>query len=73
MVETLNLALLCGSFLAANATWSGIGIMLVGGAYLLNEVLGQKIPRTAIGPMSAACVGIIYNIFVALGWIVLAS
>ena len=73
MVETLNLALLCGSFLAANATWSGIGIMLVGGAYLLNEVLAQKIPRTAIGPMSAACVGIIYNIFVALGWIVLAS
>ena len=41
--------------------------------YVLNEITGQRIPKTAVGPIGAVAVGIIYNIVIALGLVVLAA
>lgn len=71
MTTCIALALIAGSFLAANATWGGIGMMIVGGFYVMNEVSGERIPRTAIGPLAAAVVGIVYNLMIAFGFITL--
>lgn len=72
MMSCLTLALTAGSFLAGNAIWGAVGIMIVGGFYVLNEISGQRIPKTAIGPIAAVAVGIVYNIVIALGLVVLA-
>lgn len=73
MMSCLTLALTAGSFLAGNAIWGGVGIMIIGGFYVLNEIAGQRIPKTAIGPIAAVAVGILYNIFIATGLIILAA
>ncbi len=73
MISCLNIALTVGSFLAANAMWSGVGIMIVGGFYVVNEITGQKLPKSAVGPIAAVTVGILFNIMVALGLVVLAA
>lgn len=73
MMSCLTLALTVGAFLAGNAIWGAVGIMMVGGFYVLNEITGQRIPKTAIGPISAVAVGIIYNILIALNIIALAA
>lgn len=73
MMSCLTLALTAGSFLAGNAIWGAVGIMIVGGFYVLNEISGQRIPKTAIGPIAAVVVGIVYNIVIALGLVVLAA
>ena len=67
MSATLGLALTIGAFLAANATWGVVGIMIVGGFYTLNEMTGNRLPKTAVGPFGAVIVGIVYNIVLALG------
>lgn len=67
MNATLSIALTIGAFLAANAIWGEVGLMIVGGFYVINEVMGFKLPKTAIGPIAAVAVGIIYNIVVLLG------
>lgn len=67
MSATLGLALTIGAFLAANATWNTVGIMIVGGFYVVNEVTGYKLPKTAVGPIAAVVVGILYNVVLALG------
>ena len=67
MSATLGLALTIGAFLAANATWGTVGIMIVGGFYALNEVTGNRLPKTAVGPFGAVIVGIVYNIVLFLG------
>lgn len=67
MSSTLGLALTIGAFLAANATWGVVGIMIVGGFYTLNEMTGNRLPKTAVGPFGAVMVGIVYNIVLALG------
>lgn len=71
MVSCIGLALTIGSFLAANATWGAVGLMIVGGFYVMNDVSGQRIPKTAVGPIAAVVVGIAYNIVVALGLVAL--
>lgn len=38
--DTLQLAILFGSLMAANAMGGGLGILVVGGLYLLNEAMG---------------------------------
>jgi hypothetical protein len=73
MSTTLTLAITAGSFLAANATWGGIGMMIVGGAYVLNDMTGERIPKNAVGPLSAAVVGILYNIMIVCGFVVLVA
>lgn len=49
MVSCIGLALVAGSFLAANATWGAVGLMIVGGFFVLNDVTGQRIPKSAVG------------------------
>ncbi len=71
MISCLTIALTAGSFLAGNAIWGGVGIMIIGGFYVLNEICGQRIPKTAIGPIAAVAVGVVYNIVIALGLVVL--
>jgi len=71
MISCIGLALMIGSFLAANATWGAVGLMIVGGFYVLNDVTGQRLPKSAVGPIAAVAVGILYNVMVATGLVVL--
>ncbi len=73
MISCLNIALTVGSFLAANAMWSGVGIMIVGGFYVLNEITGQKLPKSAVGPIAAVAVGILFNLFLLVGLVALPA
>lgn len=72
MISCIGLALTIGSFLAANAIWGAVGLMIVGAFYVLNDVCGQRLPKTAVGPIAAVAVGILYNIMVAIGVVTLA-
>lgn len=71
MNATISLALTIGAFMAANAIWGAMGMMIVGAFYTINEVAGQRIPKTAVGPIAAVVVGILYNIVVVLGLVTL--
>ncbi|MSA70301.1 YhfT family protein [Holdemania massiliensis] len=71
MVSCIGLALIAGSFLAANATWGAVGLMIVGGFFVLNDVTGQRIPKSAVGPLAAVAVGILFNIMIFLGFVAL--
>ena len=71
MVSCIGLALVAGSFLAENATWGAVGLMIVGGFFVLNDVTGQRIPKSAVGPLAAVAVGILYNIMIFLGLVLL--
>ena len=71
MVSCVSLAIIAGSFLAGNATWSAVGICIVGAFYLINDVTGQRLPKTAIGPIAAVAVGILYNLMIVLGLVVI--
>ncbi|MFC9239419.1 YhfT family protein [Streptomyces decoyicus] len=59
---TLQLALLFGSLLAAQAMGGGLGILLVGGLYLLNEAMGRVVVRTAAGPAAVVVSGVLLNV-----------
>lgn len=72
MISCIGLALTIGSFLAAYAIWGDVGLMIVGGFYVLNDMTGQRLPKTAVGPIAAVAVGILYNIMVGIGVITLA-
>ena len=71
MISCITLALTIGSFMAANATWGAVGLCIVGAFYTVNEVTGQRLPKTAVGPIAAVVVGILYNIMVLLGLVVI--
>jgi hypothetical protein len=73
MGSCLSLALTCGAFLAANAIWGAVGLMIVGASYVMNDITGQRLPKTAVGPLAAVVVGILYNIMIVLGLVVLAA
>jgi len=60
---TLEVAILFGSITAGNAMASGVGIALVGGIYILNEVSGRPVVRMAAGPMGVILSGIFLNVF----------
>lgn len=59
---TLEVAILFGSIAAGNAMAGGVGIALVGGIYVLNEVLGRPIVRMAAGPVGVILAGILLNL-----------
>ncbi|MFF8783419.1 YhfT family protein [Streptomyces sp. NPDC015125] len=59
---TLQLALLFGSLLAAQAMGGGLGILLVGGLYLLNEAMGRVVVRSAAGPAAVVVGGVLLNV-----------
>ena len=72
MISCIGLALMIGSFLAANAIWGAVGLMIVGAFYVLNDVTGQRLPKTAVGPIAAVVVGILYNLMILVGFVKLA-
>lgn len=67
MVSCIGIALMIGAFMAANAIWGAVGLMLVGAFYVLNDITGQRLPKSAVGPIAAVVVGVLYNIVVLLG------
>ncbi len=71
MTKLLEVALLIGGANAANAIAPGFGFFFIAGFYLLNEIAGRPIVRMAVGPVGAIAVGIIANILVALGLMVI--
>lgn len=73
MVSCIGLALMIGSFLAANATWGAVGLMIVGAFYVLNDAAGQRLPKSAVGPIAAVAVGVLYNIMIAIGFVQLPA
>ncbi|MBQ4343481.1 MAG: hypothetical protein IJC38_06315 [Erysipelotrichaceae bacterium] len=67
MAQTLSLALVIGSALAAYAMWSGTGLAILGVAYVLNDSTGQRVPKNAMGPFACVGIGLIVNILTVLG------
>ncbi|MFH9691285.1 YhfT family protein [Streptomyces sp. NPDC017413] len=60
--DTLQLAILFGSLMAANAMGGGLGILVVGGLYLLNESMGRPVVRMAAAPAAVIVGGVLLNI-----------
>ncbi|MEF3116443.1 YhfT family protein [Streptomyces chrestomyceticus] len=60
--DTLQLAILFGSLLAADAMGGGLGILIAGGLYLLNEAVGRVVVRMAAAPAAVLVTGIILNL-----------
>ncbi|PVE12694.1 YhfT family protein [Streptomyces scopuliridis] len=60
--DTLQLAILFGSLLAANVMGGGIAILIVGGLYLLNEAMGRPVVRMAAAPAAVIVGGVLLNI-----------
>lgn len=60
--DTLQLAILFGSLMAANAMGGGLGILVVGGLYLLNEAMGRPVVRMAAAPAAVIVGGILLNL-----------
>lgn len=60
--DTLQLAILFGSLMAANAMGGGLGILIVGGLYLLNEAMGRPVVKMAAAPAAVIIGGILLNI-----------
>lgn len=60
--DTLQLAILFGSLMAANAMGGGLGILVVGGLYLLNDAMGKPVVRMAAAPAAVIVGGILLNV-----------
>ena len=67
MTKLLEVATLVGSMIAANAMAPGLGFLIVGGCYVLNEVTGTRIVRMAIGPIAAILTGVLINVLAVMG------
>lgn len=62
ITETLGLAILLGSLMAANALGGGMAMLIVGGLYLLNEAMGRPVVRMAAGPAAVIVAGVALNL-----------
>ncbi|TJZ46216.1 permease [Streptomyces piniterrae] len=60
--DTLQLAVLFGSLLAAQTMGGGLGLLIVGGLYLLNEAMGRVVVRMAAGPAAVLAGGVLLNV-----------
>ncbi|MFF8983789.1 YhfT family protein [Streptomyces globisporus] len=60
--DTLQLAILFGSLMAANAMGGGLGILIVGGLYLFNEAMGRPVVKMAAAPAAVIVGGILLNL-----------
>ncbi|MFD8381759.1 YhfT family protein [Streptomyces sp. NPDC059679] len=60
--DALGLAILFGSLMAANTMGGGLGILIVGGLYLLNETMGRPVVRMAAAPAAVLVGGIVLNL-----------
>lgn len=66
MAKVLEIALLAGSVVAANAMVAGVGALFVIGVYLLNKQAKKPIVDLAVGPVAVIVFGILVNILVPL-------
>ncbi|MFE3739205.1 YhfT family protein [Streptomyces sp. NPDC059134] len=62
ITETLGLAILFGSLLAAHVMGGGLAILVVGGLYLLNEAMGRPVVRMAAAPAAVVAGGVLLNL-----------
>lgn len=60
--ESLWLAILFGSLMAAETMGGGLGILIVGGLYLLNEAMGRIVVRMAAAPAAVLVGGVLLNV-----------
>ncbi|NYS17484.1 permease [Streptomyces sp. SJ1-7] len=60
--DTLQLAILFGSLMAANAMGGGLGILIVGGLYLFNEAMGRPVVKMAAAPAAVIVGGVVLNL-----------
>ncbi|KYO67044.1 YhfT family protein [Thermovenabulum gondwanense] len=67
MGQLLEVSLLVGGANASNMVLPGLGIFILIGLYLLNEIAGRPIVRMAVGPIAAILVGILANILAVFG------
>ncbi|MDK2813171.1 MAG: hypothetical protein PWQ08_426 [Clostridiales bacterium] len=67
MGRVLNISLLLGGMMAAQAIAPGIGIFVIVALYVLNKFSKKPIVEMAIGPVGAISVGILVNILYLLG------
>ncbi|GIG24915.1 YhfT family protein [Cellulomonas denverensis] len=62
ITESLGLAILVGSLMAANALGGGMAMLIVGGLYLVNEAMGRPVVRMAAGPAAVLVAGVLLNL-----------
>jgi len=67
MSRVLDIALLVGGMIAAQAIAPGFGLFFVIGLYLLNKFSKKPIVELAIGPIGAISVGVLVNILHFVG------
>lgn len=67
MSKILDVALLVGGMLAANAIAPTIGYIWVVGLHFLNQTAKKPVPAMAIGPIGAISIGLIVNILHLIG------
>ena len=71
MSKVLEVALLIGGMMAAQAMAPGLGLFAVIGLYVLNKTSKKPIVDMAVGPVGAIGVGILINILYLVGLYVL--
>jgi len=69
MTQILEVALLVGGMVSANAMAPTFGFFLVAGLYIINMISGTRIVKMAVGPLGAILVGILVNVFALIGLI----
>lgn len=67
MSKVLEVALIVGGMIAADAMAPGLGYLFVAGVYVLNKTAKKPLVDMAVGPIAAIAFGIILNILAILG------
>lgn len=67
MSKVLDLALLLGGALAANAIAPTLGYIWIFGLYFLNQTAKKPVPTMAVGPLGAILLGVLVNILHFIG------
>lgn len=67
MSKVLDLALLLGGCLAANAIAPTLGYIWIFGLYFLNQSAKKPVPTMSIGPIGAILLGVLVNILHVIG------
>ena len=67
MTKILDVALLVGGMMAANAMAPGLGFLIVVGLFALNQTAKRPLVTMAVGPVGAIFVGVLINILYVVG------
>lgn len=67
MSKLLEVALLVGGMMAAQAMAPGLGLFVVAAVFVLNQTAKKPIVSMAVGPVGAILVGILVNVLNVLG------